>query len=74
MREYLVIIRNNYCQFCTKTYVVTLLSEPSRCDGSDEGSQHMVSMRNKKSNPQILLLSRAVIMKDTEEILTSLCK
>ena len=24
-------------------------SEPSRRDGSDEGSQHMVSMRNKKN-------------------------
>ena len=24
-------------------------SEPSRQDGSDEGSQHMVSMRNKKN-------------------------
>ena len=23
-REYLVIIRDNLCQFCTKTYVVTL--------------------------------------------------
>ena len=22
-REYLVIIRGNFCQFCTKTYVVT---------------------------------------------------
>ena len=22
-REYLVIIRDNFCQFCTKTYVVT---------------------------------------------------
>ena len=29
-------------------------SEPSQRDGSDEGSQHMVSMRNEKIFQQIL--------------------
>ena len=29
-------------------------SEPSHQDGSDEGSHHMVSMRNKKNCHQIL--------------------
>ena len=40
-------------------------SEPSHRDGSDEGSQHMVSMRNKKNYPSVKiiypLLSRALI-------------
>ena len=31
-------------------------SEQSRLDGSDEGSQHMISMRNKKNYNQILPL------------------
>ena len=31
-------------------------SEPSQRAGSDEGSQHMVSMRNKKNYRQILPL------------------
>ena len=43
-----MIIRDNFCLFCIKAYAVTPSSEPSRRDGSDEGSQHMVSMRNKK--------------------------
>ena len=30
-------------------------SEPSRRDGSDEGSQHMVSVRNKKNYPSIII-------------------
>ena len=29
-------------------------SEPSQRDGSDEGSQHMVLMRNKKNYQQII--------------------
>ena len=41
-------------------------SEPSPRDGSDEGSQHMVSTRNKKNYPLIIikysLLSRARIL------------
>ena len=35
-------------------------SEPSRRDGSDEGSQHMVSMRNTKIIIKYSLLSRAL--------------
>ena len=60
-RGYLVIIRDNFCQFCTKTYVVTPRELPR--DSSDEGPQHMVSKRNKKlslSYHRKLLLSRAV--------------
>ena len=30
-------------------------SEPSHRDGSDEGSQHRVSMRNKKNYPSIIV-------------------
>ena len=30
-------------------------SEPSHRDGSDEGSQHMVSMRNKKIYPSVII-------------------
>ena len=37
-------------------------SETSRRDGSDEGSQHMVSMRNKKTIIKYSLLSRALIL------------
>ena len=33
--------------------------EPSRRDGSDEGSQHMVSLRNMKNYPTVIL-SRAM--------------
>ena len=36
-------------------------SEPSQQDGSDEVSQHMVSMRNKNNYHQILPLSRALV-------------
>ena len=50
-REYLVIIRDNFCEFCIKTYVVN----PS----SDEMVQMrdhniMVLMRNKKNYHQLL--------------------
>ena len=45
-----MIIKDNFCYFYIKTYVVTS-AELSRRDGSDEGSQHMVSMRNKKNYP-----------------------
>ena len=43
-REYLVIIRDNFCSFCIETYVVTpnLNHLSERREGSDEGSQHMV--------------------------------
>ena len=37
-REYLVLISDNFCQFCTKTYVVSVLHKNLRC----EGSQHTV--------------------------------
>ena len=39
-----------------KTICCDPSSEPSGQDGSDEGSQHMVSMRNKKNYYQILTL------------------
>ena len=38
--KFLLILHKSIC--CDPS------SEPSRRDGSDEGSQHMVSMRNKK--------------------------
>ena len=50
-----MIIRDNFCYFCIKT-CCDPSSEPSQQDGSDEGSQHMVLMRNKKNYPQILPL------------------
>ena len=56
-REYLEIIRDNFCHFYIKS-CCDPSSEPSQQDSSDEGSQHMVSMRNKKNCHQILL-SRA---------------
>ena len=50
-----MIIRDNFCLFCTKTHVVTPSSEPSQRDGSDEGSQRTVSVRNKKNRPLIMI-------------------
>ena len=44
-----MIIRDNFCHFFTKTYVVT----PHH--GSDEGSQHIFSIRNKKNYPSIII-------------------
>ena len=41
-REYLVLIRDNFCLFCTSNLRCDPSSEPSQRDGSDEGSQHMV--------------------------------
>ena len=46
-----MIIRDNFCTFCIKTCWY-----PS----SDEGPQHMVSMRNKKKYYQITPLARAL--------------
>ena len=43
-----MIIKDNVCYFCIKNICSDLSSEPSHRDGSDEGSEHMVSMRNKK--------------------------
>ena len=50
-----MIIRDNFL-ILHKTYCDPSF-EPSHRDGSDEGSQHMVSMRNKKKYHQILPLS-----------------
>ena len=38
---------DNFCQFSAKNLCCDPLSEPSQRDGSVEGSQHMVLMRNK---------------------------
>ena len=46
-REYLVIIRDNFFNSAKKKICCDPSSEPSQQDGSDEGSQHMLSMRNK---------------------------
>ena len=46
-REYLIIISDTFLTL-HKTICCDPLSEPSHRDGSVEGSQHMVSMRNKK--------------------------
>ena len=55
-RETLVIIMDNFCLFCIKRLCCHPSSELSRRGISDEGSQHMVSMRNKKNYHQILPL------------------
>ena len=55
-REYLVIIRDKFLLILRKNICCDLPSEPSQKDASDEGSQHMVSMRNKNNYHQILLL------------------
>ena len=49
-----MIIKDNFCQFCVRTKCCDPSSEPSQRDGSDEGSQHMVSIRNKKNYPSII--------------------
>ena len=55
-----MIISDKFCLFCVKTYVVTShlnrLAETVQMNGSDEGSQHMVSMGNKKNYHQVLPL------------------
>ena len=48
-----MIIRDNLCQFCTKIYVV--IPHLNRLNGSDEGSQHTVSMRNKKNYLSVIV-------------------
>ena len=45
-----MITRGNICYFCIKIYVVT--PHLNRLNGLGEGSQHMVSMRNKKNYHQ----------------------
>ena len=48
-----MIIRDSFCSFWLKTLCCYPSSEPSRQDGSDEGSQHTVSFRNKKNYPEL---------------------
>ena len=55
-REYLVIIRENFCLILHINICCDPSSEPSQRDASDEWSQHMVSIRNKKNYHQILPL------------------
>ena len=55
-----MIIRENFCYlFLLILYKIICCdpsSEPSRGDGSDEGSQPMVLLRNKRKNCHILPL------------------
>ena len=57
IKQFLLILDKNIC--CDPS------SEPSHQDGSDEGSQLMVSMINQKNYPSIIikysLLSRALV-------------
>ena len=53
-REYLMIIRDTFLLILHKNICCDPSSEPSRQDGSDEGSQHMVSIRSKKNYPTIV--------------------
>ena len=70
-REYLVIIRDNFCLFCTKFYVVTphlnrlyeTVQIRGHRDGSDEGSQHMISMRNKKNFLSVIINTPLIDLK-----------
>ena len=55
-REYLVIIRDNFFLILYKNLCCDPSSELSQRDSSDEGSQHMVLIRNKKNDHQILPL------------------
>ena len=55
-REYLVIIRDNFLLILHKNMFCDTSSQLSQRNGSDEGSQHMFLMTNKKNYPQILLL------------------
>ena len=48
-REYLLIIRDNFCYFSIKT-CYDPISEPSH-----QGSQHMVQMRIKKNYPLVII-------------------
>ena len=47
-RQYLVIIRDNFCKFWEKNYVVT-----PHLNRLIEGSQNMVSLKNKKNYPEL---------------------
>ena len=46
------VIRDNFYSICKKLYVVT--PDLNCLDGSDEGSQHMVLMRN-KNYPSVII-------------------
>ena len=50
-----MIIRNDFLLILHKDVCCDPSSEPSR-DGSDEGSQHMCLMRNKKNYHKVLPL------------------
>ena len=56
-----MIIRYKFCQSCIVLSVLHIhiccdpSSEPSQQGGSDEGSQHMVSVRNKKNYPSNII-------------------
>ena len=52
-RECLVIFRDIFLLILYKTIYCDPSSEPSQRDGSDEGSQHTVSITNKKNYHQI---------------------
>ena len=56
-----MIIRDNFLLILQKTLCCDPSSDPSREDGLDEGSQHMLSMRNKKNIIKYSLLSVAGI-------------
>ena len=46
------MIRDNFCQFGTKTFIVT---PHLNQDDSDEWSQHMVSMSSKNNYPLVII-------------------
>ena len=48
-----MIIQDNFCYNSAKKIHCDPSSEPSRREGSDEGSQHMVSISNKKNKFQL---------------------
>ena len=50
-----MIIRDNFLSILHKNIRYDRSSEPSQRDGSDEGSQPMVSVRNKKNYPSIII-------------------
>ena len=59
-----MLVRDNFCKFCIKPYDVTPHLNRLVETVQMRGSQHMVSMRNEKNYPSIIikhsLLSRAL--------------
>ena len=59
-----MILRDIFLTILHKNLFCDHSAEPSQRDGSDEASQHMVSKRNKKNYPSVIikysLLSRAM--------------